>query len=50
MKNSINWVDMGAVTPITDQGMCGSCWAFSAVSTLESGNWIKKGDLLKLSE
>jgi len=33
---SINWRFTEAITPIKNQGQCGSCWAFSATSTIES--------------
>lgn len=32
-----------------DQGLCGSCWAFSAATTLESRAAVATGSLLQLS-
>ena len=46
----IDWVSLGAVNPIRDQGYCGSCWAFSAVTALEGAWFIKTGQLLNFSE
>jgi len=47
---SIDWRSYGFVSPIQDQGQCGSCWAFSATSAIESAVAIKTGTLTKMSE
>lgn len=45
----VDWRDSNCLTPVKDQGQCGSCWAFSATETVESNFCINHNTLYVLS-
>jgi len=50
VPTSVDWRDKGIVTPVKDQGQCGSCWTFGTTETIESYYAMKHGDIMELAE
>jgi len=50
LPDTIDWRIEGAVTPVKDQAVCGSCWSFGTTGTLEGSYFLKTGKLVRFSQ
>uniref|UniRef100_A0A672Z4K2 Digestive cysteine proteinase 1-like n=1 Tax=Sphaeramia orbicularis TaxID=375764 RepID=A0A672Z4K2_9TELE len=50
VPESLDWRLYGAVTPVKDQAICGSCWSFATTGTIEGALFLKTGLLQVLSQ
>ncbi|KAI5726388.1 hypothetical protein M8J76_001767 [Diaphorina citri] len=47
---SLDWTLYGAVTPVKDQSVCGSCWSFGTTGAVEGAYYMKHKKLAVLSQ
>jgi len=46
VPNTVSWVGTGGGGMVTDQAVCGSCWAFATAAALQGAVWMKTGQAL----
>jgi len=49
LPTDVDWRNAGIVSPVKDQGYCGSCWAFASTAVIESAVAKSTGLLYDLS-
>uniref|UniRef100_A0A7M5X5G9 Uncharacterized protein n=1 Tax=Clytia hemisphaerica TaxID=252671 RepID=A0A7M5X5G9_9CNID len=50
VPKSLDWRKYGAISEVSSQGICGSCYAYAVTGAVEAGHFIKTGKRIKLSE
>lgn len=43
VPSEVNWANTGAGKEVTDQAVCGSCWAFATAAALQGAVWMHTG-------
>ena len=50
LPENFDWRALGAVSAVTNQKYCGSCWSFSTAQDIEGTHFLATGELIPLSE
>ncbi|KAL9979919.1 hypothetical protein ACROYT_G008438 [Oculina patagonica] len=50
VPDTLDWRLYGAVTPVKDQAVCGSCWSFGSTGAIEGALFLKTKNLVRLSQ